>query len=219
MDHAIRLLFALLLLSVAAPQPRADASHRAGTWQVSLNPMYAKSALIRFDGGAEADLNARSSFGFGFGYNLNEQWELGLDMGSGSAGYTGTRIGESGTRERFSASYYISYFNLGASFNLLKSRLTPFVSGNLGWSYIDSGIPTGDVGEICWWDPWWGWICGPYARTYTDTKWHYGADLGLRFDVTRAVFLKGAIGQTWIDFDNAGDTTFTNYRLSLGFMF
>lgn len=220
MTSRTRLLLVPILLLAIAPSAGAEPSKRGGKWQITLGPVYTAKHTISAPDGATADLDARTSFDFGFGYNLNEQWELNLDVGWGDANYDATVKDDNGDWQDIKFNYYISYFNFGGSYNFLKSRLTPFIGGNLGWSYIDSGIPTGNIDQICWWDPFWGfWYCGYYAETHTDTKWNYGADLGLRFDVSRSVFLKGAIGQTWIDFGRAGTQAFTNYKLSLGFMF
>lgn len=215
-----RSLLALIALLMASQPAWADPSRRSDNWQLTLSPMYTGSVQIKGEGDASADLNARTSFMLGFGYNVNEHLELGMDMGSGSADYSGTYTDNNGDQGNFRTNYYISFFNINGTYNFLPSRLTPYVSANLGWSYIDSGIPTGDVGEICWWDPWyWTWICSPYAQTYSDSRLNYGADIGLRYDISRSVFIKGAIGQNYIDFKNVGATGFTNFKFALGFMF
>ena len=208
----------LLLLSsasVAAP------GSRQGQWQISLIPTYTNSQSIQFDGGAVADINAHSGFSIGIGYNFSDHLALDFDIGSADGNYTGTRILDDGsnTPQKYNGTFYTSHMNLGLTYNFLASRLTPFVTGNLGLTYIDSGIPTGNIGSVCWWDPWWGYFCGPYAQTYTTSEFSYGADLGLRFDITSNVFLKGSVGKSYINLDNSSTPDFTIYKFTIGFSF
>ncbi len=212
------LLVSLITISTASlAQPGA----RTGQWQISLIPTYTSSQLVTFDGGASADINSHSGFGIGFGYNFSDYLELEFDIGSANGNYTGTRILDDGsnTPEKFTGNLYTSHINLGLTYNFAAARLTPFIKGNLGLTYVDSGIPTGRVGTGCWWDPWWGYYCAPLAETYTASELSYGADLGLRFDVTGKVFLKGSVGKSYIDFARSSSTGFTQYKLIIGFSF
>jgi len=213
-------LLPVVTLSNSAPSYAAPGS-RTGQWQISLIPSYTSSQLVEFDGGATADINGHSGFGIGFGYNFSDYLELELDIGSANGNYTGTSIPDDGTNtpEKFNGSLYTSHMNLGLTYNFIASRLTPFVKGNLGLTYVDSGIPTGNIRNVCWWDPWWGYFCGPVAETYTASELNYGADLGIRFDVTSKVFLKGSIGKSYIDFDKSSSTGFTIYKVIVGFSF
>jgi opacity protein-like surface antigen len=214
----IALLFYLLVTSTGAT---AAPGARTGQWQISLIPTYTNSQSIQFEGGAVADINAHSGFGIGIGYNFSDYLELELDIGSADGNYTGTRILDDGsnTPQKYNGNLYTSHMNLGLTYNFIASRFTPFVKGNLGLTYVDSGIPTGNIGSVCWWDPWWGYFCGPYAQTYTASEFSYGADFGLRFDITNMVFLKGSVGKSYIDFDNSSTTDFTQYKFIVGFSF
>lgn len=215
---ATALLFSLSLLSA---ETNSAPGNRTGQWQISLIPTYTNSQSIQFDGGAVADINSHSGFGIGIGYNFSDYLELDLDIGSADANYTGTRVLDDGsnTQQKYNGSYYTSHMNLGLTYNFIASRFTPFVKGNLGLTYVDSGIPTGNIGSVCWWDPWWGYYCGPYAQTYTASELSYGADLGLRFDITSNVFLKGSVGKSFIDFDKTSTADFTIYKFTVGFSF
>jgi hypothetical protein len=209
-----------LSLSLISTQSVAVPGNRTGQWQISLIPSYTDSKSIQFEGGAEADINSHSGFAIGIGYNFSDYVELDFDIGSANSNYTGTRLSDDGNEtEKYNGTYYASHMNLGLTYNFIASRLTPFVKGNLGLSYVDSGIPTGNIGTVCWYDPWWGYYCGPYAQTYTSSDLIYGADLGLRFDITSKVFLKGSVGKSYIDFDNSSTTDFTVYRFIVGFSF
>lgn len=211
----------LLSLSLLATGSQAVPGSRKGQWQISLIPSYTSSQVVTFEGGATADINSHSGFAIGIGYNFSDHVELDLDIGSADGNYTGTRILDDGsqTPQQYNGSFYTSHMNLGLTYNFMASRLTPFIKGNLGLTYVDSGIPTGNIGSVCWWDPWWGYFCGPYAQTYTASELSYGADLGLRFDITRNVFLKGSAGRSYFDFDKSSSTGFTIYKFTVGFSF
>ena len=211
----------LLSLSLLSAETNSAPGNRTGQWQISLIPTYTNSQSIQFDGGAVADINSHSGFGIGIGYNFSDHLELDLDIGSADANYTGTRVLDDGsnTQQKYNGSYYTSHMNLGLSYNFLAARFTPFVKGNLGLTYVDSGIPTGNIGSVCWYDPWWGYYCGPYAQTYTTSELSYGADLGLRFDITSNVFLKGSVGKSFIDLDKTSTADFTIYKFTVGFSF
>lgn len=222
MGPSLKALASILLMSSVLPAVTISApGNRTGQWQISLIPSYTESQSVQFEGGAVADINAHSGFAIGIGYNFSDYIELDLDIGSADGNYTGTRILDDGsnTQQRYNGSLYTSHMNLGLSYNFMASRFTPFVKGNLGLTYVDSGIPTGNIGTVCWWDPWWGYFCGPYAQTYTSSDLSYGADLGLRFDITSNVFLKGSVGKSYIDFDKSSSTGFTQYKFIVGFSF
>lgn len=212
------LFISTLILSATS---RAAPGARTGQWQISLIPTFTNSQSIQFNGGAVADINEHSGFGIGIGYNFSDHLELELDIGSANANYTGTRILDDGsnTPEKYNGTFYTSHMDLGLSYNLFAARFTPFVRGNIGLTYVDSGIPTGNIGSVCWWDPWWGYYCGPYAQTYTTSELNYGADVGLRFDISNKIFVKGSIGKKYVDLDNTSAPDFVQYKFIVGFSF
>ncbi len=194
---------------------------RAEKWEFFFTPTMVNSKVLQYDNGAEASINQYSALGFGFGYNLNQHLELSMLFSSASANYTGTRIIDDGsnTPEKFLANMYTSKLDFGFTYNLLSTAFTPYISANLGSTYIDSGIPTGDIGNICWWDPWWGYICSPAALTYTSTAFNYGAGVGLRYDFNRKLYIKGGVAKNYLDLNSSNTPDFTSYQFVFGFMF
>ncbi len=212
----ITFIFTLVLCTNAQA---AFYDSRIEKWEFYLAPQITEEKVINFDNGAKASLNQRSSIGFGIGYNLNAHIELTLDFATSDANYTSTSIPEDAAQEPVTNTHslYSSSINFGFTYNLMKTPFTPYVSANLGSTYIDSGILTGDVGTGCWWYPYWGYVCGPVANTYTSTEFNYGAALGLRYDFNRKLFIKGQVGKNYLDVGNTPD--FTTYRFVFGFMF
>jgi len=97
--------------------------------------------------------------------------------------------------------------------------LTPFVMGGVGWAFVDSNIPSGPPQGVCWWDPWYGYVCGYYQNTYTKDYFSYNLGIGARWDVVPDFFLRGSVGLQRVDLGRAGTTDFVGGRLDLGYMF
>ena len=221
-SHKNKLLSSLFIIGLFfSINANAFTDSRDGKWEFFLTPLFTNSKTLEFDNGARANINERSSIGFGFGYNINPHIELTTQFASSSSNYTGTRILDDGSDsdEKFSANLYTSSINFGLTFNLLSTAFTPYVSANLGSTFIDSGIPTGNIGTVCRWDPWWGYVCSPSAQTYTSTELNYGAGIGLRYDFNRKLYIKGGASKNIIDTSSSNTADFTTYQFTFGFMF
>jgi len=217
---AVTLIFLLISLTSMNAQAAFNDS-RVEKWEFYLAPKLTNSKVLQFENGAEADINKRSSLAFGFGYNINAHIELSMEFGSSSANYTSTIIPEDPAEspQQSTQSLYTSSLNLGFTYNILSGPLTPYITASIGSTYIDSGIFTGNVGTGCWYYPYWGYVCGPVAQTYTATEINYGGALGLRYDFNRKLYMKGDVGKNYLDFDSSNTSDFTTYRFIFGFMF
>jgi opacity protein-like surface antigen len=217
---SVILIFLMVSLTSMNVQA-AFSDSRVEKWEFYLAPKLTNSKVLQFENGAEADINKRSSLAFGFGYNINAHIELSMEFGSSSANYTSTIIPEdpADSPQQSTQSLYTSSLNLGFTYNILSGPLTPYVTASIGSTYIDSGIFTGNVGTGCWYYPYWGYVCGPIAQTYTTTEINYGGALGLRYDFNRKLYVKGDVGKNYLDFGNSNTPDFTTYRFIFGFMF
>ncbi len=187
-------------------------ANRANKWETTVQVRYLDGRSVGFDSGGTVELDNEPGFGFGFGYNFNQHLALHADISWASIDYKASTPARSYTSRLDTAS---TQFNL--TYYLLSGPLTPFVAGGLGWTWVDSNIPSGPSGIYC--DPW-TYYCYPYQSTYNDTAFSYNAALGLRWDITRSYFLRASVGKLWIDFDRASGTpSFTNGRVDFGFMF
>ena len=218
---------ALALLAVstfaAAVDMTSDRS-REGRYEITLQPRYLASKTVDFGGGTSIDTDADLGFGMGFGYNITNKFALHADWSWASSNYqakiaktdsggisTGTQTA-SGTLDS-------STFALNLSYYFLDGPLTPFVLGGIGWTWVDSNVPSGLPQTGCWWDPWYGYICTSYQNTYTKDYFSYNLGLGARWDVIPGLFLRGSAGWQWVDLGRAGTTVFMGGRLDLGYMF
>jgi opacity protein-like surface antigen len=147
-------------------------------------------------------------FGFGFGYGLTEKLNLNGELNFGQVDYQmewGPYALE-GTGDMFSGRINLDY-------NILSTPLTPFITGGIGFTYFDSGVPTGETEVVCWWDDWWGYVCEGTASTYSASEFTYNAGLGLRWDVTDSVFMKFLYDIMWMEVGASGTEAFPQYQL------
>jgi opacity protein-like surface antigen len=99
-----------------------------------------------------------------------------------------------------------STVSLNGAYYFMSGNFTPFVSGGIGYAFIDTNIPEGPPVNTCWVDPWGGYVCNSYVPTKTESDFSYNAGLGVRFDVNRQFGLQAGYYKSWIDFSNASDT-------------
>ena len=107
-----------------------------------------------------------------------------------------------------------------ATYNFLPGQFSPFVTGALGWSWVDTNIATEPPQVGCWWDPWWGYVCSSFQDTRSIDGFSYQVGVGARYDFSDTLAVKGSYRMTWIDFDNAeGTPDFDGFTLSVGWKF
>jgi len=218
---------AVALLAVSISAGAADPipfRPRQGRSEITLQPRYIASKEIDAGGGSKVDLDSAFGFGLGFGYNFTNNFALHIDGSWASADYQakiattnsgGTPTGTTtvgGTLDTTTVALNLSYY-------FLDGPLTPFVMGGIGWTWVDSNIPSGPPTGTCWYDPWYGYVCTSYQNTYTKDYFSYNLGLGARWDVFPGFFLRGSVGWQWVDLGKAGTTDFMGGRLDLGYMF
>lgn len=226
----VALLVVLAAVWAIMPSP-ADAQNfttvrpggRGGTWDFYLPIVYADSATINGKNGSKADINADFGFGMGFGYNFNDHFQLnGLFTWNSRSydalvtGNTNTFLG--GPDQRYSNYMDSTTFSLNGVYYFMSGDITPFVTGGVGITYVDTNIQTAPGSNYCWYDPWWGYVCNSYVPTKTENDISYTAGIGVRFDLNRQFSLQGSYNKTWIDYGGASSTPeFDTWRLDLLF--
>ena len=199
------ILVGVLMGSLASPSPvQAQGSmgspgHRADTWEFQVPVTYSQTWTVNGDGGSSADVNSGFGWGLGFGYNFNDHFQLGGSLTWSRRNYDATIVNTNGTTLKASGTLDSSTVALNATYFLMATGLTPYVSAGIGSTFLDSNIPNGRGSTACWWDPWWGYICNSYTPTKTETDLSYTAGLGLRWDVTRVFSLQGGYNRMWIE--------------------
>jgi opacity protein-like surface antigen len=164
------------------------------------------------------DINAGYGFGFGFGYNFTDNFQLNGLFNWNSRSYDATTVNTDGSTRKYSNYMDTSTLSVNGIFYFLKGDFTPFVSGGVGVTYVDTNIPEGQGSTSCWYDPWWGYVCSSYQPTKTENDISYNAGVGVRYDVNRQFSLQGSYNKTWIDISRAStQPDFDIWKLDLIF--
>lgn len=206
--------------SASAQQP----SFRAEKWQFNIPLVFTFSKTLNGDGGSSAELNNDFGWGLGFSYNFNEKFNLGFNASWLSAHYDANipyDDGGDGDQDGIATiggTLDAASLQAVGQFNLMDRAFTPFVRGNLGLNYTDSNIPSAPPEGTCWWDPWWGYVCGTWQPTYDRTSFAFGGSAGLRMELSRSFFLEGSFNLLWISFSNE-TPSFSGIQLNVGWMF
>jgi len=224
---SLKRVVALLVIVTFALPLSAFAERRRDTPEFYFAPSWFSSETVKLDNGARVDFDNDMGWRIGFGYNFNKNFELSGDFGWAYPGFKITKTGDfdsdpltPDTTAEYKGKSDIFDGHLNGTYNFIKGPVTPFVTGGLGYTYVDSRIPAGRPTTGCWYDPWYGYVCDTYQATYADTFFSYKAGVGVRWDVNDSFFLKGTYGRTWIDFDNTTNhPSFQSGALDIGFMF
>ena len=180
-------------------------------------PLFIEGKNLDFQNDTAVNMDSRGGFGIGFGYNFDAHMELSCIFSATSSSYVATRKDSNGSTSRASSNLYTSTIATEATYNFLEDEFTPYVSLNLGFTYIDTGISVDERPGMCYWDPWFGYVC--YDNTYTATKLNYGGTLGLRYDFANVLFIKGGVSLQYLDINSKTSPYFTTYVFSIGARF
>lgn len=211
-------------LGASASAEAQAGSNREGKMQFYVPVTYVSGESVDGPGRSSFDLNDDVGWGVALGYNLSEQLMLGVEFTWLRANYEAAIDFDNGRDETPDGTVSIggtldsATLQLVGQYNFMSTRTTPFIRANLGTTYSDSNIPVGPVQGVCWWDPWWGYVCDAWQPTFDDYSFSYGAGIGVRSDLGESFYLEASYNVLWVDLDH--DTpAFDTGRLTFGFMF
>jgi opacity protein-like surface antigen len=176
-------------------------------WEFGGELIYQDSSDFDADGGSSASLDSDIGIALTFGYRVSDRFEVNFGLDWNNIDYSahlvndvtpGLSLDVDGELEAFTP-------RIGAVFNFMDGPITPFVSGTIGYSFIDTNIPQGPPVSGCYWDPWYGYICGTWQDTRSTEEFMYGAGLGVRWDVNDAWSVKFSYDKRWIDSEASVD--------------
>jgi opacity protein-like surface antigen len=223
MRNLLRATLLTLLALYAAGAYAQNSPPRGGKWEFTLQPQYTHSQSFDSGNGSAGTVDSSLGFGFGVAYNLNNNLSLGGDFFWSQANYMATitpAAGNPNGAATLNGTLQSNTIRFNATWNFLPGDFTPFATGGLGSTFIDTNIPTGLPQNVCWYDPWWGYYCGSYVPTRTAYYVSYSAGLGVRWELDRSVFLRGVAIRQWLDVGGALGQPYTDqYRFDVGFKF
>lgn len=205
----------------AAPA-EAQQSRRAGTNEVYIGPVFTDGKSYSFEGGSSARTDTAVGLNLGFARNLSSHLSAGLEIAWSEQDYRANvqpGPGNGNAASQINGTIESRTLRLFGSYNLSAKNFTPFVTGGLGWTYIDTNIPAGLPENVCWAYPWYGVYCATYVPTQTTTKFSYNVGAGLRLDAGNGVF-RLLVNSQWVDFGGSyGSSNLIQYRLDVGTKF
>ncbi len=197
---------------------KAPVSDRMGSWDFTLPLIYSFEATIDGKGGSSVDLDDDLGFGFGAAYNVSNQLSLGGFFNWSYRGYEAQGPQDDGSLYRYTNSVETTTLAFNATYYILEGPATPFITGSLGYTFMDTNIQNGPSDVYCYYDPWWGYICNGYVPTRTEDGPSYSLGLGFRYDVSDSMSLQLSYNKSWVDLGNSSSTPdFDTIRLDFIF--
>src|SRR5687767_4537796 len=218
----MRRQLALTAALLVAAAPALAQSQRARHGELYLYPVFTDGKNYSFEGGSTARTDTGFGIGIGYNYNFTPHVSAGFEVEWNEQDYRANV--QPGPNNNFSARQISGRVDsrtlrFQGTYNLLPSNFTPYATGGLGWTYIDTNIPAGLPESFCWYYPWYGTYCSTYVPTETTTKFSYNAGIGLRLDVGKA-FFRGQVNSQWTDFGGSyGSASLIQYRIDFGTKF
>jgi len=213
---------AIAALLVSAAPALAQQPSRAGSNEFYISPIFTQSKSQSFDGGTTARTDDGYGFGVGFARNFTPNLSAGVELAWSQAYYRTTLQPAPGNPSGpINSSGYIDTGSLRfvGTWNILRTPLTPFLTGGLGWTHIYTDLPAGPPQNSCWYYPWWGTTCTTYIPTQNTTKFAWSGGAGVRWDIGPYLVRGLALAQS-MDLGGAqGQSTWTQWRLDFGMRF
>ncbi len=214
------LLTALILIvaTLAQAQTRGRPMARAGHWEFTVQTRYFSQKNFEGQGESSLKINDDLGWGFGFGYNINQNFNLGMSFNWRNAGYSATGVDaeDPDTIHTYNGEMSVTNIGVTGEWNILKGSFTPYVNGSLAFSTINSNIFAGYTSG-CWWDYWWGPVCGSIPMTYGTNTSASTLGAGVRLEITEAFFARAGYEHGWTGVSAFSD--FSMLRVDVGWVF
>lgn len=211
-----------------APEPGSGgffntggSAQRGGRWDVTAGAAINSSKSLDFEGGTTADIASGTAFTLGANYSFSDHLRVGGEFDYDSKNYKAHIIGND-PGESFDVKGSLDTMSLmvNGTWNILSGPLTPYVTGGIGYDWVDTNIIDGPPTIGCWWSPWWGYVCTGSQNTKTLDGFAYQLGLGARWDLGPAWMASVGYNRKWIDLGNSsGTTSFDGFNLLLGYKF
>jgi opacity protein-like surface antigen len=210
-EHIMKLRYMAALAAVCSAWSLAAYADRDTGWEFGGELIYQDSTEFNADENSSASLDSDIGFALTFGYRLSSKFEITFGIDWNNIDYQADLVAEDvplipdGTHISVDGELEAWTPRVGANFNFIDGPITPYVSGVIGYSYIDTNIPEGPPQTGCWWDPWYGQICGTWQNTRSTEEFMYGLGAGVRWDVNDAWSVRFGYDKRWIDAKGSPD--------------
>lgn len=198
----------------------SEAGSREGRWEGSVILAYQTGLDQSYENGSELSVDSTAGWGISFAWNWTEKWNISYRLISTSPKYSALIVPDDPNVVPQTIEHSMSKLSnqLNVTYNFRSKAFTPFVVAGIGWTKLDSNVPSAPPQVSCWWDPWWGYICISDWKTYKTSRLSYNLGAGVRWDINNAVFTKATYTREFLDVEN-GSADFDMAILELGLMF
>jgi len=209
-----------LMLALIGGATAAYAQDREDRWEFTLGMFDQLGSDLDFDGGTTVATDDDFGFLTTVGYNFSDRLATSFNFQYAGIDYDANVIDEDGDAIGISGSFDTWALSANVVLNLMEGPFTPYVGGGVGWTWIDTNVPTGLPDTVCWWDPWYGYICYTDYPTKTNDALSYQATLGLRYEFNDRTFMRFGYTSQWLDLDNSDSAPrFDVIGLEIGWLF
>jgi opacity protein-like surface antigen len=218
----MKALIVSCLAALAALPLAAQAQSRDPGWEFGGDVIYQDSSDVGFNGGTKINFDGAWGLDLVFAYRLNDRFELTFGLDWAQVDYDANLVSATNPALGFGISGDMESFTgkAGVNFNFMEGPITPYVTGSVGWTWVDTNIPNSQVQVGCWWDPWYGEICTPYQSTKTVDDFAYDLGVGVRWDLNGGITLRAAYEKHWFDYSKASSTPdFDQYKVGVYFRY
>jgi hypothetical protein len=189
--------------------------------EISLEMNFVDAIQLDGKNGSNVELESDVGYGFELGFNYTNHLRFSYEFMYNSPEYTATLITDEEVPRELTIQNKLdimsSQFNTAYYFG--TGSFTPFISGGLGWTYLDTNVSTGQYEGFCYWDPWYGYVCAGYESTFDDFAFSYNAKAGFRWDSGNDFFLEASYSSSWIDLKNSDTLNTETVQFSAGWAF
>ena len=183
----------------------AQGMKRTGSSEFGFRLNYVEDETYSGPNGSYLKIDGDMGFGFNYMYNTSEHWSFGGSFDWVNLDYRAHAEPEDPADDPFEYRnrMYNYSLNFDTIYHLFDSNVTPYVTGSLGWTSIDTNVATGPGYEYCWWD-WWGYYCSTVVPTKRKNGFNYKVGAGMRWDVNRSFTVRGSVSYSELDINIAG---------------
>jgi opacity protein-like surface antigen len=190
-----------------APAPVSEPTSLGGDWEFRIGPVYGFAQDVNLSGGS-ADIKNTIGIKTGVSYYLTDHLAVGGDFtfsrGDFSANVTNNGVNV-GVQDGHQTSSTLLF---DGTYSFLNGPFRPYVSGGLGYTWVDTNIVSGPPVAGCWWDPWWGYVCSGYQPTRGTSSWVGQVGAGIQYNFSHEFGMSAGYRESFIELASNKHTGF-----------
>jgi opacity protein-like surface antigen len=191
------LLICLITLVLTGAISNAQEWNRNGKSEIYLLGQNFNKASTS-SSGLTLEFDKTSAFGLGYGSNINDRLNINTGLFIGSADLAG-KMGK--LKVKGDTSIFSGYMNM--DINILNTRLTPLITGGIGYIRFDGNFSNTAVFSV-----------------FSEIDFSYNMGVGFRWDVSNHFLIKAIYRNTWTNMkDTDKAILFKGPELSIGYIF